>query len=236
MARGDRDAGLGGALPRLERADRGGVLRPERRGAAQGTGRPDRRDREQLPPPVVQLRPDLARVARALASGDPRPGGGGRRAQRGAARARQRARAGLQPRDPPALLAARPPHRDPLGRRRLPAEVRARARGVLAPRDRRRRRDARGRRGGGPPVHGPLSLPGAAGPASRRRVAGRERRALRPDPALPRPARRSRARRLLLRRPHRPRPRVRRRALLRGEARPPPRGRVRPGPRSTPSS
>src|SRR6266404_4776402 len=63
--RGSGGAGLGRPLPRLERADRRGVLRPERRGPAQERQRPHLRHRQQLRPPLLQLRPDAPRLARA---------------------------------------------------------------------------------------------------------------------------------------------------------------------------
>ena len=76
-------------------------------------------------------------------------------------------------------------------------------------RDRSRHADARGARGGGDPLPGAVAVPGAARACARRRVAGRDRRALRSDAAVPCARRRARARGVLLRRAHHARPRVR---------------------------
>src|SRR5882672_3236024 len=181
--RGSGGAGLGRPLPRLERADRRGVLRPERRGPAQERQRPHLRHRQQLRPPLLQLRPDAPRLARAADAGDLSQRFGGGRAQPPATRARERHRAGLQPRHPAALQRARPAHPDPLGHRRLQAPVRAGPRGHVAAGDRRRRADAAGAARRRHPIHGALPLSVPAGPRSGRPVARCCRRAFRSHPA-----------------------------------------------------
>ena len=211
MDRGDRGPGLRRAVPRLERADRRGVLRAERRGAPQGRRGPHRRHRQQLRSPLVQFRADPARVARARAAGHPRARRGGGSAERRAPRPRQRGRAGLQPRHPAARLSTRPAHADPMGHRRLPPPLRPHAEGFWLPRPQPTRRRSR-RSWRRDPLHGAVAVPGAARACARRRVAGRDRRALRPDAAVPCARRRARARGVLLRRAHRARPRVRGRA------------------------
>ena len=105
-----------------------------------------------------------------------------------------------------------------VGAARLPAPAsvaRPRASGC---RDRRGRADALGAGRGRRALHHPLAVPGGPGPAAGRRLERRHRRALRPDPALPRAGRRQVDGGLLLRRKHRPRARLRCRALLPGRA------------------
>ena len=190
MARGGRVPGLVLSLPRLERADHGRVLRPERRLPDPGRGEADRRHREQLLPDQLQLRADPA-----LLDGGPRAGGvpgdpRRRPPEPGALlRARLGAGAGLQPHDPPA---GEPPRQgDPgaLGDRRFRPPLRQGTGGDVAPGD-----------GGGPgkpgdpggardAVRDPGAPPGASRPADRQpRLAGCGRGRDRPEGPLPDPA------------------------------------------------
>ena len=159
---------LGGALPRLERAHHGRVLPAQRLGPHLRRPRPHRRHRRQLPAAVVQRRADAAVVARGprarglLAHRRGRPGG------------TPGHRPGLRARDPAAVQRPRPAHPGALGPGRLPPPVRARARGHVAARDRRRRAGA-GRAGrGGRALHHPRPR---AGRPRRHRGGGRARSA-----------------------------------------------------------
>ncbi len=213
----DREHGRG-ALPRLERAHQRRVLPPQRasRASATPTGRVERivnnyaSSSFNFGPTLLnwleRSSPDTyARIVEA-----------DRESARRARRPRQRDRARLQPRDPPALRRARPPHAGALGARRLPHSLRARGRIALAPRDRLRRRDARSAHRRGLALRHPLAVSGRreCAPLGAGEHAGRRFPAATVDTTVPYsllPPRRRRAlhRGLLLRRAGRARHRLR---------------------------
>ena len=126
-----------------------------------GAERPDPRHRQQLPAPVVQLRPHAPRLAGARPARVLCARHRGRPAQRREPGAGERHRAGIRARHPAARQRARPQDPGTLGRHRLPEALPPSAPGVLAPRDGGRLghpgRPGRGRH----PLHHPLAVPGA---------------------------------------------------------------------------
>src|SRR2546430_764800 len=163
VAESGRGRALRGAVSRLERAHRAGVLPRRGRGARARSGRAHRTDRQHPGLDQLQLRRDPARVAGARGAGHVRGGARGRPGEpRAARRARQRDRHAVPPRHHAARVAARQGHRGALGDRGLSPSLRTRPRGNVASRDGGRSRDA-GRAGGrGDRLHDPRAASGRA--------------------------------------------------------------------------
>src|SRR5882724_6464565 len=168
VAGGGRGAGLGLPVPRLERAHRRRVLRPQRPRPHLRRRGANRADRQQLRADQLQLRPhpplldggqgprDLLRRARRR---PPEP--------RALLRPRLRPRPGLPPQHPAARQPARQADRDPLGARRLRPSLRPSRRGVLAAGDGGRPGNPRDPGRGGGPLRSPGAPPGPALPSAR---------------------------------------------------------------------
>ena len=128
-----RDAGHGGALPRLERAHLRGVLRDQRRGADPEQQEPDHAHCEQLRAHELQLRAHAAELAEGECAADLSHDPGRRAAQPEELwRTQLGDGAGVQPHHYAAGEQARPDHADPLGDCRLRTALRRAAGGDVA--------------------------------------------------------------------------------------------------------